>query len=330
MNRRTFIGGLGAGTAWTMAARAQQSHSDRMWQIGVLMSNAEGDPVGRERAEALRAGLRELGRSDGQNLHINWRWSGGDVEVSRAQAAELVRLAPDVIVANGTTNLAALKQATKSIPIVFAVVNDPVGQGFISSLARPGGNITGFTFVEYSMFGKSLELLKQLATGITQVGFMFNPDTAPYYEQFLPSFEAVAHSYAVLVMGLHVRSEADIDGTIAELAKPGGGLILPPDAYTLVHRAIIVNSARRYHLPAIYSYRQIVREGGLLSYGPETGDIFRRSASYVDRILSGASPADLPCQTPTKFELAVNLPTAAALGLGVPLPLSALADEVIE
>ena len=328
MKRRAFIAALGAGTAWTLTARAQ--HSDRMPRIGVLMSNVENDPEGRARADALRSGLRELGRSDGQNLHIDWRWSGGDVELSRAQASELVALAPDVIVANSTANLAALKQATQSIPIVFAVVNDPVGQGFVSSLMHPGGNITGFTFVEYSMFGKSLELLKQLATGITHVAFMFNPDTVPYYELFLPSFEAVARSDAILVMGHRVRSAADIDGAIADLAMPGGGLILPPDAYTLVHRAIIVNSARRHGVPAIYSYRQIVREGGLLSYGPETADIFRRSASYVDRILRGASPADLPCQTPTKFELAVNLPTAAALGLSVPPTLTALADEVIE
>ena len=182
MRRRAFIAALGCAAAWTLTARAQ--HSDRMRRIGVLMSNAENDPEGRARSEALRSGLRELGRSDGQNLHIDWRWSGGDVELSRAQAAELVTLAPDVIVANGTANLAALKQATQSIPIVFAVVNDPVGQGFVSSLMHPGGNITGFTFVEYSMFGKSLELLKQLAIGITHVAFMFNPDTVPYYEQF--------------------------------------------------------------------------------------------------------------------------------------------------
>ena len=283
LQRREFIAILGAGTAWTLTARAQ--HSDRMRRIGVLMSNAENDPEGHARAEALRSGLRELGRSDGQNLHIDWRWSGGDVELSRAQASELVALAPDVIVANGTANLAALKRATQSIPIVFAVVNDPVGQGFVSSLMHPGGNITGFTFVEYSMFGKSLELLKQLATGITQVAFIFNPDTAPYYSQFLPSFEAVAHSYAVLARGHGVRSEADIDASIAELAtSPGSGLIIPPDAYTLVHRAIIVNSARRHSVPAIYSYRQIVSEGGLLSYGPEPADIFRRSASYIEQI----------------------------------------------
>jgi putative ABC transport system substrate-binding protein len=211
------------------------------------------------------------------------------------------------------------------------VVSDPVGQGFISSLGRPGGNITGFSFVEYSMFGKSLELLRQVAPAVTRVAFMFNPDTVPFYDRFLPSFETEARKHSVEVARARVRNEAEIDGAVAELAAaPGGGLIVPPDTYTLVHRGLIVTSAARHRIPAIYSYRQVVKEGGLMSYGPETADIFRRSASYVDRILKGANPAELPAQAPTKFEFGVNLKTATTLGLLVPPTVLALADEVIE
>jgi putative ABC transport system substrate-binding protein len=272
-----------------------------------------------------------LGWTEGQNLRIDWRWSGGDIARIRSFAAEVAESAPDLIVANGTPNLSAVKQAVGSIPIVFVVVNDPVGQGFISSLARPGGNITGFTFVEYSMFGKSLELLKQVAPSVARVGFIFNPDTVAYYEGFLPAFTTHARHESVELRPVRVRTEADVDAALAELAAaPGGGLIVPPDTYTLVHRGRIVRAAEQGRIPAIYSYRQLVKEGGLISYGPETADIFRRSASYVDRILKGANPAELPAQAPTKFEFAVNLNTATALGLTVPPTLLALADEVIE
>jgi len=302
-----------------------------MRRIAVMMTNAEGDPEGQTRAAALRQGLEELGWSEERNLRIEWRWSGGDVERIRATAAALAELAPDLVIANGTVNLAAIKQAAGAIPIVFVLVNDPLGQGFVSSLAQPGGNITGFTFVEYSMFGKSLELLKQLAPGIVRVAFLFNPVTSPYYDKFLPSFMDAARNSNVAAAGVAVRSEAEIDGAVGKLAAtPGGGLIVPPGTYTLVHRGRIVDAASRHHVPAIYSYRQIVKEGGLLSYGPDTADIFRRAAAYVDRILKGANPADLPVQAPTKFELMVNLRTAAALGLTVPPTLAALADEVIE
>jgi putative ABC transport system substrate-binding protein len=331
MRRReviTLIGG--AIVAWPLAARAQGPAAIR--RVAVMMTNAEGDPEGQARAAALRQGLEELGWSEGRNLRVEWHWSGGDVERIRTTAARLAELAPDLIVANGTVNLTAIKQATRAIPIVFVLINDPVGQGFISSLAQPGGNITGFTFVEYSMFGKSLELLKQLAPGIARVAFMFNPETSPYYRQFLPSFEIAARNSAVAVVtGAEVGSEAEIEAAVAGLgAKPGGGLIVPPDTYTLVHRGLIVEAVRRHRLPAIYSYRQHVHEGGLMAYGPDTADIFRRSASYIDRILKGANPAELPAQAPTKFEFAINLATAAALGLTVPPTLTALADEVIE
>jgi len=329
MKRRDFITLLGGAAVWPLAARAQRGERER--RIAVLMTNVEDDPEGQARAAAFRQGLQELGWTEGKNLRIDWRWSGGDIGRTRNYAAEVAALAPDLVIANGTANLSALKEAIRSIPIVFVVVNDPVGQGFISSLGHPGGTITGFTFVEYSMFGKSLELLRQVAPAVTHVAFMFNPDAVPYYDRFLLSFETEARKYSVEVTPGRVRNEAEIVGAVAELAAaPGGGLIVPPDAYTLVHRGLIVTSTARHRIPAIYSYRQVVKEGGLLSYGPETADIFRRSASYVDRILKGANPAELPAQSPTKFEFCVNLKTAATLGLSVPPTVLALADEVIE
>jgi putative tryptophan/tyrosine transport system substrate-binding protein len=329
MNRREIITLLGGAAAWPLAARAQQVGRPR--RIAVMMSNAEGDPEGESRAAALRQGLQELGWMEGQNLRIDWFWSGGDAEYIRAYTAEVASAAPDVIVVNGRPNLEAVKQAIRTTPVVFVVVNDPVGLGVISNFARPGGNITGFTFVEYSMFGKSLELLKQAAPAVTRVGFIFNADTSGYYDQFLPVFEADARQHAVAAMAARVRTEAEIDAAVASLASPpGGGLIVPPDAYTLVQREQIVRSAAQHRVPAIYSYRQHVKEGGLMSYGPDTADIFRRSAAYVDRVLKGANPGELPAQAPTKFEFAVNLKTAAALGLTLPPTLLALADEVIE
>jgi putative ABC transport system substrate-binding protein len=334
MRRREFVALLAAGTVapcglWPGVARAQRG--DHARRIAVLMTNAEDDPEGRARAAALRQSLHELGWTEGQNLRVDWRWLGGDPARARDQATDAAAQAPDLIVANGAVNLSAAKAAAGTIPIVFVIVNDPVGQGFISSLAQPGGNITGFTFVEYSMFGKSLDLLRQVAPGVTRIGFIFNPDTASYYARFLPAFETHARHVSVAVVAAGVRTEAEIDAAVASFAAaPGGGLIVPPDTYTVVHRGRIARAAAQHRLPAIFSYRQIVKEGGLISYGPETADIFRRSASYVDRILKGAKPAELPAQAPAKFELAVNLKTAAALGLTVPPTLLALADEVIE
>ena len=329
MRRREFITLIGGAAAtWPLAARAQQAPRPR--RIAVMMSNAEGDPEGESRAAALRQGLQELGWMEGQNLRIDWFWSGGDVAYIRAYTAELASAAPDVIVVNGRPNLEAVKQI-RTTPVVFVVVNDPVGLGVISNFARPGGNVTGFTFVEYSMFGKSLELLKQAAPAVTRVGFIFNPDTSGYYGQFLPAFDADERQHAVTVTAARVRTEAEIDAAVVGLARPlGGGLIVPPDAYTLVQRELIVRSAAQHRVPAIYSYRQLVKEGGLMSYGPDTADIFRRSAAYVDRVLKGANPGELPAQAPTKFEFAVNVKTATALGLTLQPMLLALADEVIE
>jgi ABC-type uncharacterized transport system substrate-binding protein len=328
MKRREFITLLGGAAVWPRAARAQQS--DRMRRIAVLMNNAEDDPEGRARAAAFRQGLQAVGWTEGRNLSIDWRWTGGDLARIRGDVMELAGHAPDVIVANGRVILAEAQRVIRSIPIVFVLVNDPVGQGFISSLGRPGGNVTGFTFFEYAMFGKSLELLKNVAPTVTQVAFMFNPEMSAYYDQFLPDFEREARQYSIELTVARVGAQAEIEMAVAKLAAAGGGLIVPPDAYTLVHRNLFVQSAARHRVPAIYSYRQVTTEGGLMSYGPETADIFRRSASYVDRILKGGSPADLPAQAPVKFEFVINLKTAAALGVTVPPTLLALADEVIE
>jgi ABC-type uncharacterized transport system substrate-binding protein len=330
VKRRAFITLLGgAAAAWSFTARAQQG--ERMRRIGVLMNNAEDDPEGQARAAAFRQGLQALGWAEGKNLRIQWYWTAGDLGRIRADVTELASRPPDIIVANGRVTLSEAAQAIRSIPIVFVLVNDPVEQGFVASLARPGGNVTGFTFIEYAMFGKSLELLKKVAPAVTRVGFMFNPETSAYYDQFLPAFETDARQYSIKLTVARVGTETQIDAAIAKLAAaPGGGLIVAPDAYTLVHRDLIVQSAAQHRIPAIYSYRQVITEGGLMSYGPETSDIFRRAASYVDRILKGANPADLPAQAPAKFEFAINLKTATTLGLTVPPTVIALADEVIE
>src|SRR6516165_11537475 len=290
MRRRKFIALVGGAAAWPLAARAQQS--DRMRRIAVLMNNAEDDPEGQARAAAFRQGLQALGWTEGKNLRIDWYWTAGNVGRIRSDVTELAAHEPDIIVANGRVILAEAVQVIRSIPIVFVLVNHPVGQGFISSLARPGGNVTGFTFFEYSMFGKSLELLKKVAPAVTRVSFIFNPDVSAYYDQFLPVFESDARQYSIKLTIARVGTKAEIDAAIAQLAAaPGGGLMVPPDAYTLVHRDLIVQSTAQHRIPAIYSYRQLIKEGGLMSYGPETSDIFRRSAAYVDRILKGANPA---------------------------------------
>ena len=332
MRRRAFItllGGAAASVTLPRAARAQQA--GRMRRLGALLALREDDAQGRTRVAALLQALANLGWTEGRNLKIEWRWTGGDIARVREYAAELVRLAPEVIFAQSTPNVAALKLATTSIPVVFAVVNDPVAQGFIASMAHPGGNITGFSFLEYSMVGKSLEMLKQIAPGIVRVAVMFNPDTYPYYEIHLRSFATIAAALSLELTGLPIRGPAEIDEAVARLGRqPGSALLVTPDPFTIVHRGAIIRAAGRHRVPATYSYRQQVQEGALMSYGADTIDIFRRSASYVDRILKGANPADLPAQAPVKFEMAINLKTAKALGLDAPPTLLALADEVIE
>jgi putative ABC transport system substrate-binding protein len=327
MNRREFITLVGGAAAWPLAARAQQG--ERVRRIGLLMGTAD-DREGQARETALKQGLQELGWTD-RNIQIETRFGGADADRIRAHAAELVALVPDVLVGHTTAVIRALRQATSSIPIVMAAINDPVDQGFVSSLAHPGGNITGFTFVDFQMVGKWVEMLKEAAPSVTRAALMFNPDTSPYYYLYLRSFEAMPRSVAVDVTAAPVRDTAEVEKTIAKLGRePGGGLIVAPDAFTIVHQHLFIRLAQQHRMPAIYFLRTSVAQGALMSYGPDPYDNFRRSASYVDRILKGAKPADLPVQQPTKFELAINLKTAKALGLQVPDKLLALADEVIE
>jgi ABC-type uncharacterized transport system substrate-binding protein len=328
MKRREFVALLGGATAWPLAARAQQG--ERVRRIGLLMGAAD-DREGQARVTTLKQGLQELGWTDGGNIQIATRFGSADAGRIRSHAAELVALVPDVLVGNSTPVLRSLRQATSSIPIVFVAVNDPVEQGFVSSLAHPGGNITGFALVDFQMVGKWLEMLKEAAPSVTRAVLMFSPDTSPQYYLYLRSFEAMPRSITVEVTAAPVRDTTEVEKTIAKLGRePGGGLIVAPDAFTLVHHQLFIRLAQQHRLPAVYMYRTYAAEGALISYGPDPYDLFRRSASYVDRILKGAKPADLPVQQPTKFELAINLKTAKALGLTVPDKLLAAADEVIE
>jgi putative ABC transport system substrate-binding protein len=328
MRRREFITLVGGALMIWPLARAT---AERVRRIVFLHSLAENDPEVQARVAAFRQGLETFGWTQNRNIQIEHRFSGGDFVRIQAYTSELVSSAPDLIVASGTPVVAALKQATRTIPIVFSVVNDPVGQGFIASLARPGGNITGFSFIDFPLIGKWLEMLTEIAPGITRVTLMFNPQTVPYYPVFLREFKAAAASLAAEISATPVRDRAEIEAAASAFARdPGGGLIAAPDPFINTHRGLIMELADRHRLPVIYSFRQFVTEGALMSYGPDTADIVRRSASYVDRILKGEKAADLPVQAPTKFALVINLKTAKALGLTVPMTLQARADEVIE
>jgi putative tryptophan/tyrosine transport system substrate-binding protein len=330
MKRREFITLL-AGTAagWPLAARAQQG--ERMRRIAFLHPYDENDPEVLARIVAFRQGLEALGWTENRNIQIEHRYSGGDLGKIQAYATELVRSALDLIVGSGTPIIAALQRATDTIPIVFNVVNDPVGQGFVATLSHPGSNITGFTFIDFPLIGKWLEMLKEIAPGVRRMTLMFNPDSAPFYAVFLREFGAAPASLAVELSASPVHNEAEIEATITAFARePGGGLIHAPDAFINTRRHLIMALAERHRLPAIYSFRQFVTEGALMSYGPDAADIVRRSTSYVDRILKGERPTALPVQAPTKYELVINMKTAKALGLEVPPTLLARADEVIE
>jgi putative ABC transport system substrate-binding protein len=306
----TLLGGAAA--AWPLAAQAQQP---AMRRIGVLMGVAD-DREGQARVTALKQGLQELGWTDRGNIQIETRFGGADAGRIRAHAAELVALAPDVIVGQTTPVIRALRHATSFIPIVSAAVNDPVEQGFVSSLAHPGGNITGFTFVDFQMVGKWLEMLKEAAHGVSRAVLMFNPDMSPQYYLYLRSFEAMPRSIAAEVTASPVRDTGEVEAAMTKLGREaGGGLIVAPDAFTVVHHQLFIRLAQQHRVPAVYAHRASVAQGALMSYGPDPYDLFRRSASYVDRILKGAKPADLPVQQPTKFELAINLKTAKVLGL---------------
>jgi putative ABC transport system substrate-binding protein len=330
MRRRVFITLLGGGAAWALAARAQQS--DRMRRVGALMAGDENDPERKGWLFGFTQGLAELGWTNGRNLRMDVRWAGDNVDRMRILAKELADLQPDVILAAGTPATAALQRETPTIPIVFLVVADPVGSGFVAGLPRPGGNITGFIDLEASMGGKWLESLAGIAPGVKRAAAVFNPETAPYVKSYyLPVFEAAARSLKVEPIAVPVRSDTEIETVITSLGREsGGGLVVMPGAFTTAHRAPIISLAARNNVPAVYYYTYFVRDGGLLSYGPDIIDIFGRAAPYVDRILRGTKPSDLPVQLPTKFELAINLKTAKALGLTVPVALLARADEVIE
>jgi putative tryptophan/tyrosine transport system substrate-binding protein len=331
MQRREFITLLGgAAVTWPFTARAQQP--DRMRRLGLLMGYAENDPQYQALVAAFQDSLQKLGWSDSRNLHIDYRWASADVERIKQFAKELVALKPDVILANSTPVTAALQRETTDIPIVFVIVSDPVGAGFVASLARPGGNITGFINFEDSMGGKWLELLKEVAPAVKRAAIMFNPDTAPGGGgYFLHSFEAAGAALGVKPIVASVRSPSEIEKVIRDLARePGGGLVLMPDIFLQFHRKQVIMLAERHKLPVVYWLSAIAKEGGLLGYGPDYHDLFRRSASYVDRILKGEKPSNLPVQVPTKYELVINLKTAKALGLNVSLSLQQRADEVIE
>ena len=329
MKRREFISLLGgAAAAWPLAARAQQS--ERVRRIGVLMGYPEGDPQAQANVTALRRGLQNLGWIEGRNVQIDYRWAGGDPDKARAFARELIGLMPDVIVPSTNQVTRILQQETRTVPIVFAFVGDPVGSGFVANLARPGKNITGFANFENSIGSKWVELFKEVAPRGERVGFVFNPDAAPNVG-FFHAAESAAPSLAIKLAALAVRDATDIEQDITAFAsEPDGGLIVAPHAVTLGNRKLIIELAVRHRLPAVYSDRYFAESGGLVSFGNNTADLFRRAASYIDLIFKGAKPADLPVQLPTKFELVVNLKTAKTLGLIIPESFLTRADEVIE
>src|SRR5262245_5864811 len=327
MRRRKFISLLGGATAWPLVARAQ--HGEQVRRIGVLMNGAADDAEGQARLTAFTGALKQLGWSDGRNLRIDTRWATADD--IRRHAAELAALAPDVLVAgNGTPTVAPLLQATRTVPIVFTVVIDPVGSGFVASLAQPGGNATGFTIYEYSMSGKWLELLKEIAPNVTRVAVSRDPAVPSGTGQF-GALQIVAPSLGVQLTPVDVRDAGEIERAVAAFASGlNGGLIVTGSAAGIVHRNLIAKLAARPKLPAVYPGRYYVTAGGLISYGPDFGDQYRRAAGYVDRILKGEKPADLAVQAPTKYELVINLKTAKALGLAMPPAVLGRADEVIE
>src|SRR5262245_39717431 len=329
MRRREFVTLIGgAAAAWPLAARAQQS--ERMRRIGVLIVLGENDPVAKTIVSTFTPALADLGWTDGRNVRIDLRGAGGDTNRLRALAQELVGLQPDIMLATSTLATVTLQRETRTIPIVFANVSDPVASGIVARLDRPSGNITGFVNLEASLGGKWLELLSEMTPGLKRAAVMLNPDTSPA-SLYVPSFEKAARSLNIMTITAPARSDVEIETAITALGRePGGGLVVMPDPFMVMHRASIILAAARNNVPAVYGNSESVRDGGLLSYGVDRVDLWRRAASYVDRILRGAKLAELPVQLPTKFEMAVNLMTAKALGLAVPPSIRLRADEVIE
>jgi putative ABC transport system substrate-binding protein len=322
-----FIGA--AAVALPLAARAQQP--ERVRRIGVLMGYAESDRQGQANIAAFRVGLQKLGWTEGRNVAIEYRWAAAEADLVQQFAKELVALQPDLILTQNTPITAAVLQQTRTIPIIFANVSDPVGSGFVAGLPRPGGNVTGLIDIDASMAGKWLGLLKEVAPRVARVAFLFNPVTAPFAEYYVTPLKAAAASFAVEAIAAPVRDTSELESVVAGHARePDGGLIVMPEAFMNVHRAEVTSLAAHYRLPAVYPRRFFAEVGGLLSYGNDQSDNFRRAATYADRILHGAKPNELPVEQPTKFELVINLKTAKALGLTVPVHLQQIADEVIE
>jgi len=329
VRRREFMTLLGGAATWPLTARAQQP--GRVRRLGILSVGAiADDPDGRARSAAFLQALEQSGWTDGRNIRIDHRWGAGDAENIRKYAAELVALAPDVILASGTTSMAPLLQATRTVPIVFVQITDPVGAGFVDSLARPGGNVTGFTNFEYGLSAKWLELLKEIAPSLTRAAVLRDASNSAGTGQF-GAIQSVAPSVGVEVSPVNLRDASEIERAIAAFARSStGGLIITASPLSVVHRALIIGLAARHKLPAVYYRKVYTADGGLISYGPDLIDEHRKAAGYVDRILRGEKPADLPVQAPTRYELVINLKTAKALGLQVPDSVLARADEVIE
>jgi putative tryptophan/tyrosine transport system substrate-binding protein len=332
MKRRQFISLLGgAAAAWPLAARGQQR--ERMRRVGVLMNGAATETAPQSYVAAFVQGLRQLGWVEGQNIQVDVRWNAGDATLAGIYAAQLIGLTPDVILASSTTNLTVIRQATSTVPVVFVQVSDPVAQGFIANVTKPGGNLTGFSMYEYSIGGKWLDLLKEMVPALARVAVVFNPDTSPQSKFFMRSVEAAAPALGVQAVGVPVRDTVDIEPALENFAhQPNGGLILPTDTFTRLRQNLIVELATRMRLPSISADEDFAKNGGLMYYGANINVVeqFRQAATYVDRILKGTKPGELPVQRADKYTLAINLKTAKALGLTVPLPLTGLADELIE
>jgi putative ABC transport system substrate-binding protein len=331
MRRREFITLLGGAATWSASVRAQQLGQIR--RIGVLMNAAANEREFQSYLAAFTQELRQLGWTEGQNLRIDVRWNAGDAGLARTYAAQLIGLMPDVILAVSTINLTVIEQATSTVPVVFVQVADPVAQGFVASMRQPGGNTTGFSLFEFSLGGKWLDLLKEIAPSLARVAFMFNPDTAPYSKFFMPVMEAAATSLGTQLIAAPIRDAAEIEPALAHFARqPNGGLVTQGDSFTRLHQTLIADLAARLRLPSISGSTYFAKDGGLMDYGPYLGvdRQYRQAATYIDRILKGSKPADLPVQAPTNYRLVINLKTAKALGLTVPLALLTRADEVIE
>jgi putative tryptophan/tyrosine transport system substrate-binding protein len=334
MRRREFIAGLGSAAAWPLLARAQQSGGVR--RIGVLMDRIATSTLRQSYLAGFMQELRQLGWTEGHNLRVDVRWSAGDAALARTYAAQLIGLMPDVLIASTTINLTVIQEATSTVPVVFVSVSDPVAQGFVTSMRRPGGNLTGFSVYEFSIGGKWLDLLKEVAPSLARVAVMFDPDASPQSKFFMQAIEATASSHGVQATAVPVRTTADIEPALESFARqPNGGLMLTTNGFTFLRNKLVIDQTTRYHLPsigAIGASFDFPREGGLMAYGVAIDYVaqFRQAASYVDRIFKGEKPGDLPVQGPTKFEFAINLKTAKVLGLTIPETLLATADRVIE